>query len=138
VMHHDPNSVTAGQPQTKRCAACQKSKPTTAFYVSRGRLSSYCKPCQCSKSAAAYRRRRANPAERQRMREADRRRKRIQRARIARTDPDRERRNGQIRTAAVRRLIAAHQAEYRSLLRAERQRRGHDLSDLVGGGQDAA
>jgi len=42
---------------------------------------------------------------------------------MARVDPDRERRAGQARTAAVRRLIAAHQPEYRALLAAERARR---------------
>ena len=45
-------------------------------------------------------------------------------------DPDRERRNGRIRTAAVRRLIAAYRTEYRALLREERAR--------LGGGANAA
>jgi hypothetical protein len=39
-------------------------------------------------------------------------------------------RNGRIRTAAVRRLIATHRAEYRALLREERAR--------LGGGANAA
>jgi hypothetical protein len=45
-------------------------------------------------------------------------------------DPDRERRNGRIRTAAVRRLIATYRTEYRALLREERAR--------LGGGANAA
>jgi hypothetical protein len=43
---------------------------------------------------------------------------------------DRELRNGRIRTAAVRRLIAIYRAEYRALLREERAR--------LGGGANAA
>ena len=50
--------------------------------------------------------------------------------RAATLDPDRERRNGRIRTAAVRRLIATYRAEYRALLREERAR--------LGGGANAA
>jgi hypothetical protein len=64
------------------------------------------------------------------IRDRDRRRKRLERRRAATVDPDRERRNGRIRTAAVRRLIAIYRAEYRALLREERQR--------LGGGADAA
>ena len=56
------------------------------------------------------------------MRQLDRARKRAERARLAYVDPDRERRAGQARTAAVRRLIASYEAEYRALLAAERAR----------------
>jgi hypothetical protein len=99
------------------------TKPAGEFYVSRGRLSSYCRTCQRRVSGDAYRRRRQDAAERERMRQVDRARKRAERARLARVDPDRERRAGQARTAAVRRLITAHQPEYRALLAAERTRR---------------
>ena len=58
------------------------------------------------------------------IRDRDRRRKRLERRRAATVDPDRERRNGRIRTAAVRRLIATYRAEYRALLREERARLG--------------
>jgi hypothetical protein len=91
--------------------------------ASRGRLSSYCKRYQRHLSNDAYRRRRQDAAERERMRQLDRARKRAERARLAQVDPDRERRAGQARTAAVRRLIAAYEAEYRALLAAERTRR---------------
>jgi hypothetical protein len=57
------------------------------------------------------------------MRQLDRARKRAERAHLAQVDPDRERRAGQARTAAVRRLIAAYEPEYRALLAAERARR---------------
>jgi hypothetical protein len=57
------------------------------------------------------------------MRQLDRARKRAERARLAQVDPDRERRAGQARTAAVRRLIATYEHEYRALLAAERTRR---------------
>jgi hypothetical protein len=57
------------------------------------------------------------------MRQLDRARKRAERARLAQVDPGRERRAGQARTAAVRRLIAANEPEYRALLAAERARR---------------
>jgi hypothetical protein len=103
------------------------------FYVSRGRLSGYCKPCQRRISNQAYRCRRQDAAERERIRQGDRARKRAERACLARVDPDRERRAGQARTAAVRRLIAAHQGEYRALLAAERARRnaGHRHQEVV-------
>jgi hypothetical protein len=62
------------------------------------------------------------------MRSVDRLRKRQERTRLAQLDPDRERRAGRARRAAVRRLIAAHEPEYLTLLEQE----------LVtqGGGQD--
>jgi hypothetical protein len=106
----------------KRCAACYERKPADQFYVSNGRLSAYCKTCQRAKSAAAYRQRRSQPTERARMRALDRQRKRAKRARLASTDADRERRHARVRTAAVRRLIGAHQTEYRVLLQDERRR----------------
>jgi recombinational DNA repair protein (RecF pathway) len=123
VMQHDPTPVPPGRPASKRCSACGETKPAGDFYVSRGRLSSYCKRCQRRVSNDAYRRRRQNAAEREHMRQLDRARKRAERARLAQVDPDRERRAGQARTAAVRRLIAAYEAEYRALLAAERARR---------------
>ena len=96
----------------KRCSACGEEKQAAAFYASRGRLSSYCKDCQRQASRLAYRRRRQDPAARARMRSIDRLRKREERARLAQLDPDRERRAGRARRAAVRRLIAAHEPEY--------------------------
>jgi hypothetical protein len=119
-MQYDRTPTAPGQPATKGCPACGQSKPADEFYASRGRLSSYCKPCQRRISNDAYRRRRQDAAERERIRQVDRARKRAERARLARVDPERERRAGQARTAAVRRLIAAHQGEYRTLLAAER------------------
>jgi hypothetical protein len=56
------------------------------------------------------------------MRALDRQRKRAERARTARSDPDRTRRQSRVRTVAVRRLIGAHQTEYRALLQDERRR----------------
>jgi hypothetical protein len=58
------------------------------------------------------------------MRSIDRLRKRQERARLAQLDPDRERRAGRARRAAVRRLIAAHEPEYLSLLKQELVTRG--------------
>jgi hypothetical protein len=123
VMQHHRTPAARRGPATKRCPVCGETKPAGEFYVSRGRLSSYCKACQRRVSKQAYRRRRQNAAERERIRQVDRARKRAERARLARVDPDRERRAGQARTAAVRRLITAHQPEYRALLAAERARR---------------
>jgi hypothetical protein len=100
------------------------------FYLSRGRLSTYCKACQRVASRQSYHRRRQDPALAAQIRDRDRRRKRLERRRAATVDPDRERRNGRIRTAAVRRLIATYRAEYRALLREERAR--------LGGGANAA
>lgn len=122
-MQHDRTPAPPSRPATKGCPACGTTKPAGEFYVSRGRLSSYCKGCQRRASSDAYRRRRQDAAERERMRQCDRARKRAERALLARVDPDRERRAGQARTAAVRRLIAAHEPEYRALLAAERERR---------------
>jgi recombinational DNA repair protein (RecF pathway) len=118
-----PRDAAPRRPASKSCSACGETKPAREFYVSRGRLASYCKSCQRRVSNDAYRRRRQDAAECERMRQLDRTRKRAERARLAQVDPDRERRAGQARTAAVRRLIAAYEAEYRALLAAERVRR---------------
>jgi hypothetical protein len=123
VMQGDPTSAAPRRPASKSCSACGETKPADDFYVSRGRLSSYCKSCQRHASNDAYRRRRQDVTERERMRQLDRARKRAERARLARVDPDRERRAGQARSAAVRRLIATYEPEYRALLAAERARR---------------
>jgi hypothetical protein len=64
------------------------------------------------------------------MRRVDRLRKRQERVRLAQLDPDRERRAGRARRAAIRRLIAAHEPEYLNLLQQE-------LAASHGGGQDA-
>jgi hypothetical protein len=122
-MQHDPTPVAPRRPASKGCSACGETKPASEFYVSRGRLSSYGKRCQRRVSNEAYRRRRQDAAERERMRQLDRARKRAERARLAHVDPDRERRAGQARSAAVRRLIAAYEPEYRALLAVERARR---------------
>jgi hypothetical protein len=122
-MQHDRTPTTPSRPAKKGCPACGTTKPAGEFYVSRGRLSSYCKSCQRRVSSDAYRRRRQDAAERERMRQRDRARKRAERARLARIDPDQERRAGQARTAAVRRLIAAYEPEYRALLTVERAHR---------------
>ena len=123
MMQHDRTPVAPRRPASMSCSACGETKPASEFYVSRGRLSSYCKRCQRRVSNDAYRHRRQDAAERERMRQLDRARKRAERARLAQVDPDRERRAGQARTAAVRRLIAAYEPEYRALLAAERARR---------------
>ena len=122
MMQNDPSGAAPAEPEGKRCAACCTTKSADQFYISRGRLSAYCKACQRARSAAAYRRRRSEPTERARMRALDRQRKRAERARLARTDADRERRHSRVRTAAVRRLIAAHQSQYRAFLQDERRR----------------
>jgi hypothetical protein len=72
------------------------------------------------------------------MRSVDRRRKRRERARLAELDPNRERRAGQARRAAVRRLIAAHPDEYKRLLEAEQRTRLQVVEAESGGGPDAA
>jgi hypothetical protein len=117
-MHPDRTRST-GPAEPKRCSACGEEKRAADFYVSRGRLSSYCKDCQRQASRLAYRRRREDPATRARMRSIDRLRKRQERARLAQLDPDREHRAGRARRAAVRRLIAAHEPEYLGLLEQE-------------------
>ena len=122
MMQYDPTPVAPRRPASKGCSACGETKPASDFYVSRGRLSSYCKRCQRRISNDAYRHRRQDPGERERRRRLDRARKRAERARLAHVDPDRERRAGQARTVAVRRLIATYEAEYQTLLAAERAR----------------
>jgi hypothetical protein len=137
-MQHDRTSLRdPARLELKRCSACAQVKRAEAFYQSRGRLSSYCKACQRRASQLAYRRRRQDPGELARMRAVDLGRKRRERARLAELDPDRERRAGQARRAAIRRLIAAHAEEYRALLEAERRRR-HGGEVASGGGPDAA
>jgi hypothetical protein len=125
--HH---THTAPARRAKRCPTCAVTKPAGDFYVSRGRLSTYCKACQRVASRESYHRRRQDPALAEQIRDRDRRRKRLERQRATTADPDRERRNGRIRTAAVRRLIATYRTEYRALLREERAR--------LGGGASAA
>jgi hypothetical protein len=138
-MQHDPTSVRdPARLELKQCSACADVKRAEDFYQSRGRLSSYCKDCQRQASQRAYRRRRQDPNELARMRAVDLGRKRRERARLAELDPDRERRAGQARRAAVRRLIAAHPQEYRALLEAERRRRQPAGEVVSGGGPDAA
>ena len=126
-MHPD-RTRSHGPVGLKRCSACGEEKRAADFYVSGGRLSSYCKDCQRQASRLAYRHRRQDPATRARMRSVDRLRKRQERARLAQLDPDRERRAGRARRAAARRLIAAHEPEYLSLLQQElaAQRGGWD------------
>jgi hypothetical protein len=124
-----PKQTAPARP-AKRCPTCAVTKPAGDFYLSRGRLSTYCKACQRAASRQSYHRRRQDPALAAQIRDRDRRRKRLERRRAATIDPDRERRNGRIRTAAVRRLIATYRAEYRALLREERAR--------LGGGANAA
>jgi hypothetical protein len=114
IRPRDPSRL-----ELKRCSACAEVKRAEAFYESQGRLSSYCKDCQRLASRRAYKRRRQDPNVSAHMRAVDRRRKRRERARLAQLDPERERRAGRARRAAVRRLIAAHQAEYRGLIRQE-------------------
>ena len=114
--------------ELKRCSACAEVKRAEDFYESQGRLSSYCKNCQRLASRRAYKRRRQDPNVSAHMRAVDRRRKRRERARLAQLDPERERRAGRARRAAVRRLIAAHQAEYRGLIRQE-------LAGVANGGE---
>ena len=117
-MHPDRTRSTdpAG---LKRCSACGEAKPAVDFYVTGGRLSSYCKDCQRLASRLAYRRRRQDPAARTRMRSIGRLRKRQERALLAQLDPERERRASRARRAAVRRLITAHEPEYLDLLERE-------------------
>jgi hypothetical protein len=56
-MHPDRTPVMPRRPASKGCPACGTTKPADEFYVSRGRLSSYCKSCQRRISNDAYRRR---------------------------------------------------------------------------------
>jgi len=114
IRPRDPSRL-----ELKRCSACAVVKRAEDFYESQGRLSSYCKDCQRLASRRTYQRRRTDPDVSAHMRAVDRRRKRRERERLARLDPDRERRASRARRAAVRRLIAAHQAEYSGLVRQE-------------------
>jgi hypothetical protein len=114
IRPHDPSRL-----ELKRCSACAVVKRAEEFYESQGRLSSYCKDCQRLASRRAYQRRRRDPNVTAHMRAVDQRRKRRERERLARLDPDRERRASRARRGAVRRLIAAHQAEYFGRVRQE-------------------
>jgi hypothetical protein len=123
IRPRDPSRL-----ELKRCSACAEVKRAEDFYKSQGRLSSYCKDCQRLASRRAYQRRRRDPNVSAHIRAVDRRRKRRERERLAELDPDRERRAGRARRAAVRRLIAAHEAEYRGLINQE-------LADVAKGGE---
>jgi hypothetical protein len=125
IRQRDPSRL-----ELKRCSACAVVKRVEDFYESKGRLSSYCKDCQRLASRRAYQRRRQDPNVTAHMRAVDRRRKRRERARLAQVDPDRERQVGRARRSAVRRLIAAHRAEYSGLVRQE-------LAEVAKGGEQS-
>jgi hypothetical protein len=121
------------------CPDCDHRLPPDAFYLrGNGSLSTYCKVHQRQRSKASYRRRRQDPAALARMRVVDRTRKRAARARLKTLDPGREARQARSRTAAARRLIAAHLEEYRRLLDAERAEQHIGVSAEEGGAPDAA
>ena len=137
-MQSDRNSAAQLRPAAKRCPDCGESQPTSAFYQrGDGHLSTYCKHHQRERSRTSYRRRRQNPDELARMRAVERARKAASRARLRTVDPGRETRLAKSRSAAARRLIAAHLEEYRALLEFERQRQ-LDAEVVLGGGPDAA
>jgi hypothetical protein len=138
-MQPDRNPAAQIRPASKRCPDCGEPKPTSAFYErGDGHLSTYCKHHQRERSRASYRRRRQNPDELARMRSVERARKAASRARLRTVDPGRETRLAKSRSAAARRLIAAHLDEYRALLELERQRLQHDSRVVSGGGPGAA
>jgi hypothetical protein len=60
-MQRDRSTRDPARLELKRCSACAEVKRVEDFYVSRGRLSSYCKDCQRQASRRAYRRRRQDP-----------------------------------------------------------------------------
>jgi hypothetical protein len=138
-MQPDRNSAAQIRPAFKRCPDCGEPQPSSAFYErGDGQLSTYCKHHQRERSRASYRRRRQSPDELARMRAVERARKAASRARLRTVDPGREMRLARSRSAAARRLIAAHLDEYRALLELERQRQQHDGEVVSGGGPDAA
>ena len=137
-MQPDRNSAAQIRPAATRCPDCGEPQPTSAFYQrGDGHLSTYCKHHQRERSRTSYRRRRQNPDELARMRAVERARKAASRARLRTVDPARETRLAKSRSAAARRLIAAHLEEYRALLEFERQRQ-LDAEVVLGGGPDAA
>ena len=128
-MHEDRTSSNSPSGSgCKRCSACAEAKQAADFYQSHGRLSSYCKDCQRQASRRAYQRRREDSDSRAHMRTVDRRRKRQERLRLAELDPERERRAGRARRAAIRQLIVAHHTEYLGLIRQEQ-------AGVAGGGE---
>jgi hypothetical protein len=138
-MQPDPSNAAAPvRAAAKLCPDCGEPQPSGAFYRrSDGYLSTYCKVHQRERSRASYRRRRQNPGQLAQMRAVERARKAASRARLRDVDPDREARLARSRSAAARRLIAAHLEEYRALLEAERHRQqGSEVASR--GGPDAA
>jgi hypothetical protein len=139
-MQRDRNNTPAlVRDAGKLCPDCDRHLSPDAFYLrGPGSLSTYCKTHQRQRSQASYRRRRQNPATLARMRQVDRARKRAARARLKTLDPTRESRQARSRTAATRRLIAAHVDEYRHLLDVERASQQVGIPTVEGGGSDAA
>jgi hypothetical protein len=139
-MQPDPSNAAAPvRPAAKLCPDCGEHRPASAFYRrGDGHLSTYCKIHQRERSRASYLRRRQNPDALASMRAAERARKAASRARLRDVDPGREARLAKSRSAAARRLIAAHLDEYRALLEAERGRQQHADAAVSGGGPDAA
>jgi hypothetical protein len=123
----------------KLCPDCDHRLPREAFYVrANGQLSAYCKPHQRARAKASYRRRRQDPGELARMRQADRTRKRASRARLNARGSGHEAWLAKSRTTATRRLIATHLEEYRQLLADERAQRHRGSVTVEGGAPDAA
>jgi hypothetical protein len=136
-MQPDPsNAAGLVRPAAKLCPDCDQHRPPSAFYErGGGHLSTYCKVHQRQRSRASYRRRRQDPDQLARMRAVERARKAASRARLRAVDPGREARLAKSRSAAARRLIAAHLEEYRALLSDEQRRIG--AAAASGGGPDA-
>jgi hypothetical protein len=86
-MQANPSNLRlADRPSGKRCPRCRAVKPAGAFYLRRsGHLSSYCRTCQRAASRESRQRRRQNPAALEELRAVERRRKRRNRALLART-----------------------------------------------------
>jgi len=137
-MQPDPSNTAAPvRPAAKLCPDCGEPQPASAFYRrGDGHLSTYCKHHQRQRSRASYLRRRQNPDQLARMRAVERARKAASRARLRAVDPGHEAWLARSRSAATRRLIAAHLEEYRALLHDERGHAG--ISAASGGGPDAA
>ena len=138
-MQPDRNPAAQTRPTVKRCPDCGEPQPTSAFYErGDGHLSTYCKHHQRERPeppiAAAARtptswpvcERSSGPARPPRE------------PGFGPSTPAARRALARSRSAAARRLIAAHLDEYRALLELERQRQQHDGEVVSGGGPDAA
>jgi hypothetical protein len=107
----------------KVCRRCGETKPLSDYYHNKATsdgFTIYCKPCCRWYTETAKAKRRAEMGEEAWLEQQ----RQVVRQSRQRRNYDRERLQSRAQTAAVRRLVEAHRAEYEQYLREEKHGRG--------------